>query len=293
MAKIDPNNATGWRHAKAGAQPASWERPLVQIHGLHWWEAAKQGPTAWRASRKDFVRKICEEWSLGTSFPQDQSMACMGAPSTTLTLPAWTQEDFVWEFGGKSFELRVDNLNVAQLLTGQTAIKGDENKACVHTMLHDLSHLVLDLRWRLRWSHEGWVQWIPRERNFFTDAIANFVLDKTSSIYYRGGDLQLINKELCNYVVASDGAYRRSSNMSSSAWAIFAFLGEGVSLIAAGALLLSSATDSFQAELIAAKLGIKALLNMINGLDVLAPHAYDTTLQFEELPDKIWRCLGL
>eukprot|EP00973_Karenia_brevis_P063445 8817423-Karenia_brevis.AAC.1 len=58
---LDPKNELGWRHAKSGAQ-SHWEQVLATVHGDSWWDATLA--PAWRASRKDFVRRVCDMWGL-------------------------------------------------------------------------------------------------------------------------------------------------------------------------------------------------------------------------------------
>lgn len=207
--------------------------------------------------------------------------------SASISLPVWTAEDFQWQYPSRSFEFRVDNISLAQWFSGHVAVGSDTLNDKVSCMFHTLAILVTQCCWRLRWTHGDWVQWIPRERNSFADSLANFAIDRYSSFCYYAESIGI--QEDANYVIVSDGAYRKSTNQAAAGWAIFSFQSSRVVLCAAGGRVLDSVVDSFEAEVNGLELAIQGFRSFSRG----ELCEYATTLDFEDLPDKVWSCLNL
>ena len=135
------------------------------------------------------------------------------------------------------------------------------------------------------------MRWVPRERNRFSDALANFALDRYNSFFW-GADYNWDTKQR-NYVIMSDGACRGRSQAAAFGWAIFGFERWRVTLCAAGGRSLPPGTDSFCAEIHGLVAGVQAFTQFVKGYGHAARDAYERTLEFCELPEKIFDCLQL
>ena len=285
---LDPRNVTGWRHAKPGKPPTSWEQALVLAHGVDWWDAVQQHPEEWRFARTAFITKVCGIWGfkcLAAGVASDPSRQVI-TTSAKLSMPAWTLDDFSWEFPNLSFEFRVDNLPLAQWFSGQAAIRPETEDDGVKRMFKQLTSLILEDGWRLRWAHSDWVRWFPRERNSSADALANLAMDRQISFTWQAG--VKLDAADTNYVITSDGAHRKSSNMAAFGWAVFGMQGSHVFLYAAGGRLLPLGTNSFVAERRGLAASIEAFRELANGRGDLG---YEVALKFQELPEELFTCL--
>ena len=156
--------------------------------------------------------------------------------------------------------------------------------------MHLLVELVTVERWQLRWSYSDWVIWQSRERNFFADGLANFAMDRFGNFFYAN---EWWDPDNSNYVVVSDDAHPKSSGASACGWAVLVFLGPRVVIFAAGRLTLLRGADSFSAELVGLHMGVQTFTNSSHAYERIAPHTYESALDFEDLPKSIRRCLHL
>eukprot|EP00973_Karenia_brevis_P010771 1458306-Karenia_brevis.AAC.1 len=126
-------------------------------------------------------------------------------------------------------------------MSGNAVVDHPQLGSRVAVMLETLAGQILHGKWRLRWSTGSWVKWVPRERNFFADSLANMALQRGASFAYTADTV--FDATGTNYVVVSDGAFRRSSKESAAGWAIFGCRGNSMTLWAAGGAILTSCTD--------------------------------------------------
>ena len=225
----------------------------------------KSSPAAWKRCRADFVNKYCALSCLQSNASPDDAVSTKAVPYcvSSVCVPIWIEDDFVWENHGRSCEFRVDNSTLASWLSGTSTfdpLNDEYNLSCIFT---NLQFLVQDQHWNFRWKWLSWVTWIPRERNALPDHLCNLALDLQMSFH-----LPVIAHDIdaYNFVVLSDGAARGSSGDAASAWVIVAMRDQQLSLVSGGAELLPHGTSSLHAEARALDLAVHALLRITKGL---------------------------
>eukprot|EP00973_Karenia_brevis_P000030 3291-Karenia_brevis.AAC.1 len=115
---------TGWRHASPGNH-SHWEHPLVDVYGDAWWDAPSSSLKLWRSTKREFVKKLCSQWSVDvpddTGLPEEGR--AHGFQKGSISIQQWTEKDLEWGRRFRSFDCRVDNQLLAEWLSGASLCK--------------------------------------------------------------------------------------------------------------------------------------------------------------------------
>ena len=248
---------------------------MLEVYGEQWWDAAIKLDSGWEASSKDYVNKLCESWQLRQRKVKPPYMPIARQPAD-LQLPSWRGSES-WDRSWKSFHMQVDNQLLADWCNGHAVISQPCHRNRANIVVETLAHMILFQGWKLKDAKSDWIHWVPRHKNAIPDALANKAMDERCNVGWIGSSVNEVHHGM-NFVLASDGGSRSTSNVSAAGWVMLGVTPQGsVHFLGAGAIFCTH-VDSLEAELRALELAVQALQLLERNGSVQIPHPVDIWL---------------
>jgi len=244
--RLDPANASGWRHRRGGRQVTPFEDLLVAVHGIDWLRDAQQ-PVPWKRAEQEFVDKALVFLQMGKAAagsPQSQSQhmlreAQRDSHAAAVEPPAHEIHRQLlartWSLPDSGLHFVVDSAVVADWVAGKSEVDDTQYQPAVSTIIDSLSIMAGPGGPRsLRAPCAEPVEWFRRGWNRAADQLAKWSMTRRTDYTFERPDIEArLNSNIRFF---SDGARMSVAHRAAFAWLAVAYTDDlGPVLLAARA----------------------------------------------------------